>query len=82
MILFVMDSLGFVYYRMGNYTTAINYFNKAFSATQDPDIAAHLGEALWSSGQKDQAKQIWSTALQTAPSNHSLQEVVQRFADE
>jgi tetratricopeptide (TPR) repeat protein len=79
---FVMDSLGYVYYRMGNYSTAIGYFNKAFAATQDPDIAAHLGEALWNNGQKVQAKQIWHDALQTAPSNHSLQEVVQRFENE
>lgn len=76
---FVMDGIGFVYLRMGNYSSAVSYFNKAFSLNRDPDIALHLGEALWRNGQKDQAKQVLKAALQETPEHNSLQELVQRF---
>jgi len=79
---FVMDSIGFVYFRMGNYNSAINYFNQAFSLSHDPDIAVHLGEALWNSGQKEQAKQVLQNALEETPSHDSLQELAQRFDNE
>ena len=74
-----MDSLGWVYYRMGNFSDGLSYLNLAFSARPDPEIAAHLGEVLWVQGAKEDAKNIWRSALEKDPGNEVLLETMQRF---
>ena len=76
---YIMDSLGWVYYRMGNFTEGLNYLNLAFAARPDPEIAAHLGEVLWMQGAKEDAKNIWRFALEKDPENEVLLETLQRF---
>lgn len=76
---YIMDSLGWVYYRMGNFTEGLNFLNLAFAARPDPEIAAHLGEVLWVKGAKDDAKNIWRSALEKDPSNEILLETLQRL---
>ncbi|AEJ03171.1 Tetratricopeptide TPR_1 repeat-containing protein [Nitrosomonas sp. Is79A3] len=76
---YIMDSLGWVYYRMGNFVEGLNYLNLAFSARPDPEIAAHLGEVLWAKGAKDDAKDIWRYALEKDPDNDILLETLQRL---
>jgi len=56
----ILDSLGWVHYRLGQYSDAIKWLSKAFEQLQDAEIAAHLGEALWMDGQIQKAKRIWS----------------------
>ena len=76
---YIMDSLGWVYYRMGNFSEGLNYLNLAFAARPDPEIAAHLGEVLWVQGAKEDAKNIWRSALEKDPGNEVLLETMQRF---
>ena len=76
---YIMDSLGWVYYRMGNFSDGLNYLNLAFAARPDPEIAAHLGEVLWVQGAKEDAKNIWRSALEKDPGNEVLLETMQRF---
>ncbi|PSJ17119.1 tetratricopeptide repeat protein [Nitrosomonas supralitoralis] len=76
---YIMDSLGWVYYRMGNLAEGLNYLNLAFAARPDAEIAAHLGEVLWVHGAKDDAKNIWRSALEKEPDNEVLLETLQRL---
>lgn len=76
---YIMDSLGWVYYRMGKFTEGLNFLNLAFAARPDPEIAAHLGEVLWVKGAKDDAKNIWRSALEKDPDNEILLETLQRL---
>jgi tetratricopeptide (TPR) repeat protein len=76
---YIMDSLGWVYFRMGNFTEGLNFLNLAFAARPDPEIAAHLGEVLWVKGAKDDAKNIWRSALEKDPDNEILLETLQRL---
>ena len=50
---YIMDSLGWVHYRMGNLNQGLSYLRQAFGLKPDPEIAAHLGEVLWVQGTKD-----------------------------
>jgi tetratricopeptide (TPR) repeat protein len=74
-----MDSMGWVLYRMGRDKESIEYLQKAFKLRPDAEIAAHLGEVLWASGQHEQAKKIWGVALKEHPTNEVLQNTVKRF---
>ncbi len=56
---FILDSLGWVYYRMKRYDLAIYNLRRAFDLREDPEIAAHLGEALWAQGLVKEARSIW-----------------------
>ncbi len=76
---YIMDSLGWVHYRMGNLVEGLNYLNLAFAARPDAEIAAHLGEVLWVKGAKEDAKNIWRFALEKDPDNEILLETLQRF---
>ena len=76
---YIMDSLGWVHYRMGNFTESLNFLNLAFSARPDSEIAAHLGEVLWVKGAKDDAKNIWRSALEKDPDNEILLETLWRL---
>ncbi|MEM7564300.1 MAG: tetratricopeptide repeat protein [Pseudomonadota bacterium] len=75
----IIDSLGWVYYRLGNYAESVRLLRRALSRFDDPEIAAHLGEALWASGERDEAIAIWQEALKKSPDDPKLQEVMQRF---
>ncbi len=75
----VIDSWGWVHYRMGDYEKAVSLLRKALSHFDDAEIAAHLGEVLWVSGNQDEATSIWQKALKDSPDDPMLQEVMQRF---
>jgi tetratricopeptide (TPR) repeat protein len=76
---FIMDSMGWVLYRMGRNQEGLGYLQKAFKLRPDAEIAAHLGEVLWALGQRDQARQIWTEALKGQPDNELLQNTLKRF---
>jgi|KBSMisStaDraftv2_1062788.scaffolds.fasta_scaffold04640_5 tetratricopeptide (TPR) repeat protein len=76
---FIMDSLGWVYYRMGDTGQALKNLQQAYAVRPDPEIAAHLGEVLWKSGQHDEAQKIWRAALTENPNHESLLAVMQKF---
>lgn len=78
---YIMDSLGWVYYRMGNLTEGLNYLNRAFAISQDSEIAAHLGEVLWTQGAREDAENIWRSALERDPDNEILLETIKRLKE-
>lgn len=75
----IIDSLGWVQYRMGNYEEAIRLLRTALSRFDDAEIAAHLGEVLWVSGNQQEARGIWQKALKKSPDDPVLLKVMQRF---
>jgi tetratricopeptide (TPR) repeat protein len=76
---FIVDSLGWVEFRSGNIAEARRLLEKAYGLRPDPEIAAHLGEVLWSLGLRDEATGIWRTALQADKTNTLLLETVNRL---
>ena len=76
---FILDSLGWVYYRMGQSELALKHLHTAYAVRPDPEIAAHLGEVLWKIGQRDEAAKIWRAALADNPNHETLLAVMQKF---
>lgn len=76
---FILDSLGWVSYRLGNSQEALRHLHLAYSMRPDPEIAAHLGEVLWKSGQRDEAQKIWRAALSENPNHETLLAVIQKY---
>lgn len=76
---FVLDSLGWVYYRLGNHVEAIKNLRRALEVRNDAEIAAHLGEVLWVTGQRNEAESVWNRALRTTPDNEPLLDVIKKF---
>ena len=76
---FIMDSMGWIKFRLGDYVTAVQFLEKAYRVRPEADIAAHLGEALWMLGQRDAAIEIWKKALAKEADNATLQETIKRL---
>jgi tetratricopeptide (TPR) repeat protein len=76
---YIVDSMAWVEYRSGNKQEALNLLQSAFKAKPDPEIAAHLGEVLWSLDQKAQAKLVWKKGSDLDPDNETLKETVRRL---
>ncbi|MDZ7621868.1 MAG: tetratricopeptide repeat protein [Candidatus Competibacteraceae bacterium] len=75
----VLDSMGWVQYRLGNHAKALEYLRRAYQRHPDAEIAAHLSEVLWVSGQREEAKRIWREASSKEPDNPHLLKVQSRF---
>jgi tetratricopeptide (TPR) repeat protein len=76
---FILDSLGWVQYRLGHLDVALKHLQAAYTARNDPEIAAHLGEVLWKVGQHDAAQKIWQAALSENPNHETLITVIQKY---
>jgi tetratricopeptide (TPR) repeat protein len=77
---FIMDSMGWVLYRMGRMREALGFLQKAYTLRPDGDIAAHLGEVLWVDGQQEQARKVWTEALKANAGNEALRNTIKKFA--
>lgn len=77
----ITDSLGWVYYRLGDLATAERLLRKAFNAYPDAEVAAHLGEVLWQQDKHNEAQRIWNQALESQPNNSVLLETIQRLTN-
>jgi tetratricopeptide (TPR) repeat protein len=64
---------------MGHTQAALKHLQNAYGQRQDPEIAAHLGEVLWKSGQHDEAQKIWRAALSDNPNHETLLAVMQKY---
>ncbi len=78
---FILDSMGWVLYRMGRLDEAEEYLRKALVLRNDAEVAAHLGEVLWVKGDRRAANEIWNTALQETPDDDKLLDVIKRFKE-
>lgn len=76
---FIIDSMGWVLYRMGKSQQALEYLRKAYAVRPDPEIAAHLGEVLWVAGERQEAEKIWLDATTKTPGNDALNSTIKRF---
>lgn len=76
---FIQDSLGWVHFRLGNAQQALQILQTAYTQKPDAEIAAHLGEVLWTMGDKDRASRIWREGLLLAPDNATLRKTMQRL---
>ena len=76
----IIDSLGWVQYRLGNLDEARSHLQRAWDMTQDSEIGAHLGEVMWVQGDRDSARKIWKASRQTSPDNPVLLEVINRYS--
>ncbi|MDH5659909.1 MAG: tetratricopeptide repeat protein, partial [Gammaproteobacteria bacterium] len=77
----IHDSMGWAYYRLGQYDEALKYLRRAFEKLKDAEVAAHLGEVLWVAGEREAAQEIWNSALQQAPNDDLLLNVIQKFSE-
>jgi len=75
----VLDSLGWVYFRLGQYEESIKWLSKAFALLEDAEIAAHLGEALWMNGQKGNADKMWQRGLEMKADHPVLLNTIKRY---
>jgi Flp pilus assembly protein TadD len=76
---FILDSMGWVRFRRGDPEAALGHLERAYGMRPDPEIAAHLGEVLWTLKREADAARIWNEALRAHPDNAVLKSVMQRF---
>ncbi|WP_428420247.1 tetratricopeptide repeat protein [Methylibium sp.] len=76
---FLIDSLGWVEYRLGHHDEALRWLRQAHSARPDTEIAAHLGEVLWVSGRRDEARRVLAEARARDAANDVLKETLARL---
>ncbi len=76
---FITDSLAWVEFRLGNKAEAVRLLRFAFAKKPDSEIAAHLGEVLWSQGNTSEAKAIWQEGLRLNPNNSTLKGTLKRL---
>jgi predicted Zn-dependent protease len=75
----IVDSLGWVEFRLGNLPEAAKLLRQAHAGRPDAEIAAHLGEVLWASGEQDEARRVLAEAAQREPDNEALRETLGRL---
>ncbi|MET0321644.1 MAG: tetratricopeptide repeat protein [Duganella sp.] len=76
---FIMDSMGWVQFRMGNLQEAESTLRRAYAVRPDPEIAVHLGEVLFASGDVDGARKLWQEAYSKDPKNDALKNTLARL---
>ncbi len=77
----ILDSMGWVHYRLGNLQKALNFITLSYQKAPVPEIAAHLGEILWQLGEQEKARQVWQKALQQEPQNQYILDTLARFPE-
>lgn len=78
----ILDSMGWVQYRLGNHKEALEKLQQAMDAYPDHEIAAHLGEVLWVTGKQDAAERIWQQGLELNPDSRIIPAVMERLKTE
>ena len=78
----ILDSLGWVYYKLGQYSESEALLREAHNAFPDPEVAAHLGEVLWVQGRQIEARDVWGDGLSRVPDHPIILEAVKRLGAE
>jgi tetratricopeptide (TPR) repeat protein len=76
---YILDSMGWVLYRMGRLEESVQYLRRAKALNDDPEVSAHLSEVLWVKGDKEEAREVLDSALKTTPEDEKLLEVLKRL---
>ena len=77
----IIDSMGWISYRLGRLAEAESYLREAWKILQNAEVAAHLGEVLWVRGQKDEARSTWRLGFQMESDNEVLLNTMQRYGE-
>ncbi|MBI1195718.1 MAG: tetratricopeptide repeat protein [Gammaproteobacteria bacterium] len=75
----ILDSMGWVLFKLGRVEEGIPYLRKSMDLKADHEVAAHLGEALWVNGQQDEAVSAWDNGLKIFPNDPLILQVKKRF---
>jgi len=75
----IIDSMGWVMYRLGDLPRAYELLKRAYTLMPDAEIGAHLGEVLWKLGRVAEAERVWSDATARAPDNETLKNTIKRL---
>jgi tetratricopeptide (TPR) repeat protein len=76
---YVLDSMGWVLFRLGKPEEALPYLEKARALKNDPEVAAHLGEVLWTLGRQAEARALWDSVLKENPDEPRILKTMQRL---
>ena len=76
---FILDSMGWVQYRLGNLSAARDFLGRAYRLKPEADVAAHLGEVMWRQGDRDAARTVWREASRRESDNETLKETLLRL---
>lgn len=76
---FILDSLGWVNFRLGKNALALEQLQQAFAMKPEADIAAHVGEVLWVMNRQGEAEEIWRQGQKLDANNPTLKETLKRF---
>lgn len=76
---FIIDSLGWVQFRMGELSQARDTLQRAYQLKPEADVAAHLGEVLWALGDKDSARKVWREGNRKEGDNETLKATLMRL---
>lgn len=78
----ILDSMGWVLFRLGRLEEAVEYLVRAYAQFPDPEVAAHLGEVLWAQGETENALDVWQGALLRNPDHRVLRDTLDRLGVE
>jgi outer membrane biogenesis lipoprotein LolB/tetratricopeptide (TPR) repeat protein len=76
---FILDSLGWVNFRLGKNNLALEQLQQAFAMKPEADIAAHAGEVLWVMNRRTEAEEMWREGQKIDANNPTLKETLQRL---
>lgn len=76
---YILDSMGWVHFRLGNFAKAREFLERAFALRPEAEVGAHLGEVLWAQGEHEAARRIWRLAHAGAPDNETLSATLARL---
>jgi tetratricopeptide (TPR) repeat protein len=76
---FILDSMGWVQFRLGNLDKARDFLKRAYRLKPEADVAAHLGEVMWTQGERDAARTLFREASRREAGNETLKETLQRL---
>ena len=77
----ILDSMGWVHYRLGQIDEALLRLRQAMKMFPDHEIAAHLGEVLWVSGQQEEARSVWEEGMKLSPNSSIIPRAMERMMD-
>ena len=77
----VMDSMGWIHFRLGNYAEAESYLRKALNLMDDAEIIGHLGELLWAQGNFEEARNLLREAMDRHPEDSYIQKLIKQFSE-
>jgi tetratricopeptide (TPR) repeat protein len=77
----IQDSMGWALVQGGRLDEGKAWLDKAWAGSEDPEVAAHLGEALWRMGRTGEAKKLWDEALAENPESRPLKRAIEARAE-